>query len=110
MSVNILTLLLVAILGANLPFTTERIMGIKKVKHKAFAWRLVELVVLYALIGGFARYLEAREMPVHSQRWPFYVTTAALFVVFAFPGFVMRYFWRRHPEAPAATGQNTPAA
>ncbi|HLA39718.1 MAG TPA: DUF2818 family protein, partial [Candidatus Glassbacteria bacterium] len=33
--------------------------------------------------------------PVHPQRWEFYATTACLFLVFAYPGFVYRFLWRR---------------
>ena len=27
--------------------------------------------------------------------WEFYAVTGSLFLVFAFPGFVYRYFWQR---------------
>jgi hypothetical protein len=53
------------------------------------------LLVLYLLVGVFARVLESRQMPVHSQDWQFYVSTLALFLVFAFPGFVLRQFWKQ---------------
>jgi len=66
------------------------------VRHKRFGWRLLEFVLLYLLVGWFARQLEAREMPIHQQGWTFYVCTLALFVVFAFPGFVL-YTFRRQP-------------
>jgi hypothetical protein len=32
---------------------------------------------------------------VAPQGWQFYATTGALFIVFAFPGFVWRYLWRK---------------
>jgi hypothetical protein len=88
-------LLFVAILAANLPFIVERIGGVVAVAHKRFFWRLVEFLLLYLLVGLFARLIESRQMPVHDQHWQFYVTTFALFLVFAFPGFVYRYFWRQ---------------
>ena len=98
MESSVATVLLVAVLAANLPFFMPRIAGVIRVESKHVGWRLLELVVLFFLVGLLARFLEGRQMPVHSQNWQFYATTAALFLVFAFPGFVYRYFWkkRRH--------------
>ncbi|PHV10803.1 DUF2818 family protein [Chitinimonas sp. BJB300] len=87
-----------AALAANLPFMVERALFIwppKDGKTKAFGWRLLELLVLYVVVGGLGLWLESRLGPVHRQRWQFYVTTFALFVVAAYPGFVLRYFWRK---------------
>lgn len=85
-----------AALAANLPFMVERILFVwTPRRYKAFAWRLLELCVLYLLMGGLGLWLESRLGPVHTQRWQFYVTTFALFVVAAYPGFVWRYFWRK---------------
>lgn len=95
MQSGIYILLLVAVLAANLPFVVDRIGGVVAVSHKRFAWRLAEFLLLYLLVGLFARLLESRQMPVHEQNWQFYVTTLALFLVFAFPGFAYRYFWRK---------------
>ena len=95
MQSSVTILLFVAILAANLPFVTQRIGGVVAVPHKRFAWRLLEFLLLYLLVGLFAYMLESREMPVHQQGWQFYVSTFALFVVFAFPGFVLRTFWRK---------------
>ena len=56
-----------------------------------------ELLLLYALVGGLAFVLERRAGQVAPQGWEFYAVTAALFVTFAFPGFVYRYLLRhRH--------------
>lgn len=90
-----LTLLVLAFVAANLPFVLPRVAGVIAVRNKHFGWQLLELVLLYLLVGGLARVLEGRLMPVQAQNWQFYVTTFALFLVFAFPGFVARYFWRR---------------
>ena len=46
-------------------------------------------------VGGLAYGLESQVSPVHVQKWQFYVTTLALFLVLAFPGFIARFFWRR---------------
>jgi len=86
-----------AALAANLPFMLESILFVRKPAsgHKALGWRLLELVLLYFIVGGLGLWLESRYGPVHTQRWQFYVTTFALFVVAAYPGFVARYFWRK---------------
>ncbi|KMN36585.1 MULTISPECIES: DUF2818 family protein [Chromobacterium] len=95
MQSSVIVLFLVALAAANLPFLTQKVGGVLKVADKHFGWRLLELMALYLLVGGFAYLLESRLMPVQSQNWQFYVTTVSLFLVFAFPGFVYRYFWRR---------------
>ena len=53
--------------------------------------RLLELIVFYFLIGGVALLLEKRAGQIADQSWEFYAVTAALFITFAFPGFVYRY-------------------
>ncbi len=90
-------LLVLAFVAANLPFLVERIFFVIRPKagSKNFAWRLLELVVLFFVIGGIARLLEGKLGDIQHQNWEFYAVNAALFVVFAYPGFVYRYLWRR---------------
>lgn len=97
MNLNALILLLLALIAANLPFMLERILFIVKPKKgsKNFAWRLLELIVLYFIVGGIGLLLENKIGDIHTQKWEFYAITASLFVVFAYPGFVYRYLWRR---------------
>jgi len=89
-------LVLLALLAANLPWFSERLFFLIQVKQKHAGWQLLELVVLYFVMGGIA-FLSERMTMGHSgpQHWEFYATTACLFLVFAFPGFVWRYLWRR---------------
>jgi hypothetical protein len=88
--------LAVALLAANLPFFSERILLVKapSAEGKSFAWRLLEIVILYLLVGGLAWLIEGRLGPPHGQGWEFYAITFPLFLVFAFPGFVYRYLWQ----------------
>jgi len=87
-------LILVAFLAANWPFLTNRLFGVITLKTgKHPGWVLLELAVLYFLVGGLSRFLEASLGPVHHQGWQFYVVTTCLFLVFAFPGFVYRFLW-----------------
>ncbi len=89
--------LLVAVVAANLPFLSQRVLLVgPKPAHKAFVWRLVELVVLGALSLGLGLLLERRIGQVAPQGWQFYAAFACLFITFAFPGFVWRYLRRRH--------------
>ena len=90
-------LLILAFIAANLPFLLERIFFVVRPKagSKNFVWRLLELVVLFFVVGGIALLLEGKQGDIHRQSWEFYAVNAALFVVFAYPGFVYRYLWRR---------------
>jgi len=93
--------LALALAGANLPFVNERLFGLVALpaggaadgegRGKRFPVRLLELVVLYFLVGLVARLLESRIGSVFVQGWEFYAVTGCMFLVLAFPGFVMRY-------------------
>lgn len=95
----------IALAAANLPFLTERVFGLVPLKTstsgdgsartKSFALRLLELIVLYFVVGFLARALESRIGGVFAQNWEFYAVTGCLFLVLAFPGFVLRYLRKR---------------
>jgi len=53
---------------------------------------LLEWFILYFVVGGLAVALERQAMggTIHAQDWEFYAVTLALFMVFAFPGFIFR--------------------
>ncbi len=95
---QVLALLLVALVTANLPFVSERVFLLIPVPlqkgKKHFAWQLLELLLWYGVVGAFALWLESKTAPIHPQKWQFYATTLSLFLVLSFPGFVVRYFWR----------------
>lgn len=92
-----LVLLLLALVAANLPWFSERLFYAIPLKNgKSMAWRLLELVVLYFVVGAIAFYAERASVGQSApQNWEFYAITACLFLVFAFPGFVYRYFWKK---------------
>ena len=93
----------IALVLANLPFFSENLFGLIRLKSggpgvartKHAAWRLLELLVLYFVVGLLAWALEARIGNVFPQTWEFYAITACMFIVLAFPGFVMRYLRKR---------------
>lgn len=83
---------MLALVGANLPFLSSRLLAVFPAKQEKTLWiRLSELTALYFLVGGVALALEHAAGQIYPQRWEFYATTAALFVTLAFPGFVFRY-------------------
>jgi len=96
MNATQLLLVLLALLAANLPWFSERLFYLVPLRHKHIGWRLLELVVLYFALGALAFFAERATMgQAASQNWEFYAITACLFLVFAFPGFVYRYLWRK---------------
>ncbi len=87
--------ILLALAAANLPFLTVRLFGVLALKSpKSLALRLLELLVLYALVGGAGLLLEQRAGQIAPQGWEFYAVTLSLFVTLAFPGFVWRYLYK----------------
>jgi uncharacterized membrane protein len=84
----------VALFAASLPFVSERVFGLISLKssiEKSFWLRLVELIVLYFLVGALGFFLESNAGNRFEQKWEFFAVTACLFMVLAFPGFVFRY-------------------
>lgn len=96
--------IVVAIVAANLPFLNEYLFGFIPLKPdadgtaraKPFPARLLELLVLYFVVGALARLLESGIGNAFAQGWEFYAITVPLFLVLAFPGFVLRYLRKHH--------------
>jgi Protein of unknown function (DUF2818) len=88
--------LTVALVAANLPFVNERLLGVGPVRmpSKAFGWRLLELIVLFVITLALGIAMESRIGQRHPQGWEFYAAAFAMFVTFAFPGFIWRYLRR----------------
>ena len=84
--------LLVAFAAANLPFLNDRLMAIAALPvPKTLGLRLGELVMCYFTVGALGLALEKQAGQIAPQGWEFYAITGALFITFAFPGFVFRY-------------------
>ena len=96
MSTPIGLLILLAMLAANVPFFNQRIMlmGPQRLS-KPLPWRLMELVLLYFVVGGVGLALENHGGQVAPQGWEFYAVTGTMFIALAFPGFVYRYLMHR---------------
>jgi hypothetical protein len=96
--------ILLALAGANLPFFSDRVFGLVPLKtadglprRKPLALRLLELLCCYIIVGAIAFALEGRIGNAFPQTWEFFAITGCLFLVFAFPGFVLRYLRKQHP-------------
>ena len=100
-SVAIWLVIALALAFANLPFVNESVFGFMPYRggrRKPFFVRLIELIVLYFVVGAIAYALEARIGNVFMQTWEFYAISGCLFVVLAFPGFVVRYLRKQRNE------------
>ena len=95
-SSQIVALILLALVAANLPFINQRVLllGPQRVT-KPLVWRLAELVLLYFLVGGVGLAMEHHAGQIAPQGWEFYAVTGTMFVTLAFPGFVYRYLMHR---------------
>lgn len=85
-------------MAANWPFMSQRylLLGPKLKSAKSLGLRLVEMLLLYLVVGAMALLLERRMGQIAPQGWEFYAVTACLFLTLGFPGFVGRYLVRRH--------------
>ena len=89
---SIWLVIVVALLGANLPFFSQRLLAVVPLgRPKKLALRFAELIVFYFLVGGLGLLLEQRIGRIAPQGWEFYAVTGTLFLTLAFPGFIWRY-------------------
>lgn len=90
------TVLLAALVAANLPFVNERLFMVgPRRSPKSAAWRLLELLVMGVLVVALGRAIEGSLGQTSPLRWEFMAVWSCVFLTLAFPGFVWRYL-RRH--------------
>jgi hypothetical protein len=93
---SIWLVIVLAFLAANLPFATDRLLGVLALRTpKPLPLRLAEMVLLYGVAGALGLLLERRAGQIAPQGWEFYAVTGAMFITFAFPGFIWRYLWKK---------------
>lgn len=94
-------LILAALLAANLPFLAHhRFLGFPRKHGKPFWLCLIELSILYLILGALTVWHEGHTYGgAYRQGWEFYAITICLFCVLAFPGFVYRYLWHARKHA-----------
>ena len=106
-SIALIILFLVAIMAANMPFLTDRVMLVFKTDRiKSFWLRFSEWFLLYIVVMAIAIGLESKlygaayakvwEFWNFAQNWEFYAITLCLFMVFSLPGFVYHYDLKKH--------------
>jgi len=66
---------------------------------KPFVHRLLELLVMYALVGSLGFAFEASLGSVFAQRWEFYAVSFSLFLIMTAPGYVACYLFKRDSDA-----------
>ena len=94
-SLSVWIVIAVGLVAANLPFLNQKLLAVVPLaREKSLGMRLGELVLLYFIVGGAALLLEQRAGQIAPQGWEFYAVTGALFLVFAFPGFIWRFLWK----------------
>lgn len=87
--------LALAIVAANLPYFSERLLLVgPRRAPKAAGWRLLELALMAVLTFGVGTLLESRIGQRQPQGWEFYAAGSCLFITLGFPGFVWRYLRR----------------
>ncbi len=94
-----LFLLGTALVAANLPWLTDRVLFVlpPPARGKREWVRLLEWFLMYWVVGLVGFGLEYRITgEIASQDWEFYVVTICLFLVFALPGFIYHHDLRRH--------------
>ena len=95
-SVQIWILIALAVAAANLPFLSQRVLGVWAAREvKPLSWRLLELLVLYIVVGGMGMAMENSLSQNAPQGWQFYAVTLTLFITLGFPGVVYRYLVHR---------------
>lgn len=62
---------------------------------KPFINRLLELIVTYILVGTIGFALELNMGNAFPTQWEFFAVSLALFLVMAYPGFVIRYMLKK---------------
>ena len=85
-----------ALFLANLPFVSNRVFGVFQRPHKGLGLRFLELLLGYFITLALGIFIESTIGSIYSQGWQFYAVMACLFLVFAYPGFVYRYLWRKN--------------
>jgi hypothetical protein len=85
-------ILLLAAIGANLPFINQRLFVVgPRLKRKHLGWQLLEVMCFAALIILLGTQFESRLSIFPAQGWEFYAAMACFFITLAFPGFVWCY-------------------
>lgn len=86
-----------ALAAANLPFVNDKVFALVPTgwQRKPLAIRLVEMAALYLVVGAIGFAIEGQIGSRFPQTTEFYWIGAGMFLVFGFPGFIVRYLRKR---------------
>ncbi|NOY67087.1 MAG: DUF2818 family protein [Gammaproteobacteria bacterium] len=93
---NLILILLLALIAANLTWFSEKFLFFMALKtKKPLKIRLLEIIFMYLIIGALAMGFEFKTAgQLHPQSWEFYVITFCLFIVFSLPGFLYTFLFK----------------
>lgn len=85
------------LLFANLPFLSERFLGLLRIKspQKPLLVRLFEFLLIYVFLLLATWVLEAQFGSLTVRTWTFYVLIGIGFFILSFPGVVYCFFWKK---------------
>ena len=88
----------IAVAAANLPCFNDKVFALLPTKwpRKPLFVRLLEMAVLYLVVGAIGFAIESQIGSRFPQTQEFYWIAAGLFIVLGFPGFIVRYLHKRH--------------
>lgn len=86
-----LVCVVVAVILFAIPAVVQRAQPIVK----SFLARFLEVTALYGFVGLLGVGFESSLGSVFPQQWEFYAITYCLFMILAYPGFVLRYLLKR---------------
>lgn len=88
---------MLAFAGSLILFALPVFVLAKQVLVKSFAVRLFELLGFFFFSGGVGFAIESHYANSHTQDWQFYAIALCLYIVLAYPGFVIRHLFKnRH--------------
>lgn len=85
---------LAAFVGSLILFALPVFTVSKEVQIKVFAVRVFELLGFFFFVGGIGFAIENFYANPHRQEWQFYAIALCLYIVLAYPGFVVRHLFR----------------
>lgn len=88
------SLQLIAFVGSLILFALPVFVLGKQVPVKTFAVRLFELLAFFFFAGGIGFAIESFYTNAPAQQWQFYAIALCLYIVMAYPGFVIRHLFK----------------
>lgn len=95
MDIKVYLVILIFVFLANLPFINKNLFYIFPVSYKNIKLYLIEWIFNFIIFLIISFGLESINSKVYHQGRRFYLILLCLYIVFSFPGFIFRYFWKK---------------